>query len=307
MKLLLLTGFLGAGKTTLLKKWLKEVKDFKIGVLMNEFGDVGIDGRLIQENELTLLELSGGSVFCACLKEDYILGLVSLLSRDLDLVIVESSGVSDPSNMETVLEVVAKQADKRYDYLGAVAIVDAKYFLDQKSVIVAIERQIVYAKATVVNKTDLQTEEVLTKIDQTIQEINPNSQIFHTTYSDVSLPKILEALSGKGIPMAKESTNTIENRPKTGVLTCEGTVPKEKFMTFIDKVSPYAYRIKGFLKSTEGNYEISSVGTLSKYRYWPEEIEKTEVVLISSVGIKIVSIVHRTWKEMNFEVPIQFK
>lgn len=163
MKLLLLTGFLGAGKTTLLKKWLKETQSLRIGVLMNEFGDVGIDGRLIEENGLTLLEISGGSVFCACLKEDYILGLISLLSRDLDLVIVESSGMSDPSNMETVLTTVKEQAGKGYDYLGAVSIVDARYFLEQQKVIVAINRQIAYSNIVVVNKIDLQTEENLKK------------------------------------------------------------------------------------------------------------------------------------------------
>jgi G3E family GTPase len=307
VKLLLLTGFLGAGKTTLLKKWLKETQSFRIGVLMNEFGDMGIDGRLIEENGLTLLEISGGSVFCACLKEDYILGLISLLSRDLDLVIVESSGMSDPSNMETVLTTVKEQAGKGYDYLGAVSIVDARYFLEQQKVIVAINRQIAYSNIVVVNKIDLQTEENLKKIEKSIHEINPKSCIFYSEYGNVALPEILNAISGRPIPDAEESINTPENRLKTGVLTCEKPIPKTDFMSFVDAIKPYTYRIKGFLKSDKGNFEVSSVGTLSHYRHWPENIDKTEVVIISSVGIKIVSLVHRTWKEMGLKAPIEFK
>ncbi|PKM48674.1 MAG: GTP-binding protein, partial [Firmicutes bacterium HGW-Firmicutes-6] len=99
MKLILLTGFLGAGKTTMLKKLLIEYEGRKIGVLMNEFGETGIDGQLIKNEDFDLIELNNGSVFCVCLKENFIKGLAEFLHHQLEIVFVESSGVADPSNM----------------------------------------------------------------------------------------------------------------------------------------------------------------------------------------------------------------
>ena len=150
MKLILITGFLGSGKTTLLKKLLNEYKDSKIGVLMNEFGETSIDGQLIKGADFDLIELTNGSIFCACLKENFIKGLAEFLSHDLEIVFVESSGVADPSNMETILETVTKISDKKYDYAGSICIADGHYFIKQFDVIPAIEKQIFYANEVII-------------------------------------------------------------------------------------------------------------------------------------------------------------
>lgn len=71
MKIILLTGFLGAGKTTLLSRLLTGEMDGKVGVLVNEFGDIGIDGRLIHHADAQMIELNKGSIFCACLKSSF--------------------------------------------------------------------------------------------------------------------------------------------------------------------------------------------------------------------------------------------
>jgi hypothetical protein len=90
---------------------------------------------------------------------------------------------------------------------------------------------------------------------------------------------------------AEESTNTIESRPKAYVLTGEKPVPYEGLKSFLALIAPYTYRIKGFAKTDRGPFEISAVGRAVSLTPWREELGITEAVLISSVGIKIISVV----------------
>ncbi|MEG0373977.1 MAG: GTP-binding protein, partial [Enterococcus sp.] len=155
MKLILLTGFLGAGKTTLLTHLLEAFKETKIGVLMNEFGEKSIDSELIKGVDFDLMELTNGSIFCACLKENFIKGLAAFLDYDVEMVFIEASGVADPSNMGQILETVKKvSGGKAYDYRGALCVVDGLYFLKQLEVIQALRKQIKYSSTVIINKAD---------------------------------------------------------------------------------------------------------------------------------------------------------
>ena len=82
--LILLTGFLGSGKTTLMRRLLMSYSDQKIGVIVNEFGRVNIDAKLVREEGVEMAELSNGSIFCACLKDNFVNSLIQMSSRGLD-------------------------------------------------------------------------------------------------------------------------------------------------------------------------------------------------------------------------------
>ena len=99
-KLFVLTGFLGAGKTTFLKRILCNWEGKKIGVIQNDLGKVNIDGELIEKDGLELREISQGSIYCSCRKLDFVKALAELAQRELQYVLVESSGIGDPSNVE---------------------------------------------------------------------------------------------------------------------------------------------------------------------------------------------------------------
>ena len=103
-KLFVLTGFLGAGKTTFLKRILCNWEGKKIGVIQNDLGKVNIDGELIEKDGLELREISQGSIYCSCRKLDFVKALAELAQRELQYVLVESSGIGDPSNVEKKAE-----------------------------------------------------------------------------------------------------------------------------------------------------------------------------------------------------------
>lgn len=303
MKLILLTGFLGAGKTTLLKKLLNEYKMMKIGVLMNEFGETSIDGRLILGDDFDLIELTNGSIFCACLKEHFIKGLAEFLDHDLEIVFVESSGVADPSNMEIILDTVLKISGKNYDYAGSICIVDGLYFLKQFEVIPALEKQIFYANEVIINKADLQIPKELEVIEAKIQEINPEVEIVRASFCEIPLRVMISKLTIVK-RMAVVSGNTWETRPNTKVIKTKEVFDYQLFEKFLNEIKRSTYRIKGFVQTNQGVFEVSSVNDFVILKSWDKSIDKTEIVLISSVGIRMISDLLRIWKKYFDDIPI---
>ncbi|WP_373483375.1 GTP-binding protein [Acetobacterium sp.] len=303
MKLILLTGFLGAGKTTMLKKLLTEYEGRKIGVLMNEFGETGIDGKLINNEAFDLIELNNGSVFCACLKENFIKGLAEFLNHQLEVVFVESSGVADPSNMGVILETVTKISGKAYDYAGSICIVDGVYFLKQFEVIAALEKQIIYASKVIINKADLQNVETLQAIEDKINGINSAAEIYQTSFCEVPLAELVKTMKSVELA-ARPSENTWESRPHARILRTEALLNYNAFEQFLNEIKGSTHRIKGFVRTDQGVFEVSSVNELAVLKPWNKPVEQTEVVLISAVGIRMISDLLRSWKKYFEDTPV---
>lgn len=302
MKLVLITGFLGSGKTTFLTKLLKDFKNEKVGVIMNEFGEEGIDGTLIQKNGIDLMELNNGSIFCACIKDNFIKALAEMTKYDFKYVIVEASGLADPSNIETILDTVNKLAEKEYDYSGSVCIIDSLYFLQQLQLLPALTRQIQYSSSAIVNKTDLQTKEKINEIEIKLLELNNNISIYRTVYCNTNIRNLINGLSPVDFE-SQDTTNTRENRPKTLVLKTDEIVDYEGLSNFIDDVKDSTFRMKGFVKTEKGLFEVSAVNKQLRISPWDKSNEDTNLVIISSVGIKIISVVTNSWKK-HLDIPI---
>ena len=130
-KLYVLTGFLGSGKTTVLLRLLEALKGKRVGVIQNEFGKLGIDGTILRNDDIQMVEINRGSIFCSCLKLSFVQALAEMAQQDFDYLFVESSGLGDPSNVEEILEAAKALAGDRYSFQGAICLVDSVNFLDQ--------------------------------------------------------------------------------------------------------------------------------------------------------------------------------
>ena len=289
-KLVLLTGFLGAGKTTFLNHILKEFEGSKVGLIVNEFSNTGVDGALIRKDipGTTMVELNNGSIFCACIKDSFTDSLVEMGSRDLEYVFVEASGLADPSSITSTLDQIRDLRGVIYCYQGAICLVDAVNFAKHSKVLVSLQRQVIYSRAAVLNKTDLVDDKGLADCVEAIRAIRPDIPIYPTTFAQVSLREILDAPM-ISMPAASESTNTEATRPVTKVLVTTEAVDEEALRAFLADIAPSTYRVKGFVRTASGPREVSMVGTICRIEPWPEEIEKTELVIIASVGVRIVS------------------
>ena len=102
----LITGFLGSGKTTLLNRIIDRFpKDQKLTLLVNEFGEIGVDGTLVEGEDIDMMEISKGSIFCVCVKTDFIKGLYELNTTvQPDVLLIESTGVANPSDLKKDLK-----------------------------------------------------------------------------------------------------------------------------------------------------------------------------------------------------------
>ena len=195
----LLTGFLGAGKTTFLNRIIKQFpKDRKLTLLVNEFGEVGVDGTLVEGDDIDTIEISKGSIFCVCVKTDFIKGLYELDQKvKPDVLLIESTGVANPSDLKRDLKLPIFH--DRFDFQEQFCLVDAAHFLDAYDVYASIEKQIASSTFFIINKTDLADRETIDKIKALIREYHPDPEFVETTYADIPLERFFPVAAPAGI------------------------------------------------------------------------------------------------------------
>jgi G3E family GTPase len=186
-----LTGFLGAGKTTLLNYILKEQTDYRFGVIINEVGEVGIDGKLVETQAEDMVELSNGCV-CCTVRKDLVKGVQKLLKRDkIDYILIETTGVADPGPVaQTFLNIPQLQQYARLDSI--ITVVDAERLPAQLEEAEVSREQVALADFILINKVDLVSQESLAALENQILSLNPHARIFHTQDSRVNLKELLD-------------------------------------------------------------------------------------------------------------------
>jgi G3E family GTPase len=186
-----LTGFLGAGKTTLLNYILREQTDYRFGVIINEIGEVGIDGKLVETETEDVVELSNGCI-CCTVRKDLVKGVQKLLKREqLDYILIETTGVADPGPVaQTFLNIPQLQQFARLDSI--ITVVDAENVSAQLKEAEVAREQIALADFILINKVDLVSGEDLAALERQILELNPHARVFHTERSRVNLKQLLD-------------------------------------------------------------------------------------------------------------------
>lgn len=295
-KLYLLSGFLGSGKTTFVKQLLDHSGDATVGIIMNEFGKISIDGPILQRGNMELVELNRGSVFCSCLKLSFVEALVNLSDKELDYVVVESSGLADPSNIGEVLDSFRNLTINDYDYCGSITIVDASRFLHEVDTIETITKQIECADVSIINKIDRVDEDTLSRIEERVRAINGNTEVFKSSYFNIPMDFLGKDLSGGKYPELKSSLNTPENKPKTISMSFDASVERDALEKFLDHVSGSTYRIKGFVEVDNVRTEVQVVGSQIDLHETDKRLEAPTLVFISKVGPQIIRIVDEAWK-----------
>jgi G3E family GTPase len=183
----LITGFLGSGKTTFLNRLIDAFpKDKKLTLLVNEFGEIGVDGTLVEGDEIDMMEISKGSIFCVCVKTDFIKGLYELNSKvQPDVLLIESTGVANPSDLKKDLKLPI--FDDRFDFVEQFCVIDAVHFIDAFGVYASLEKQIASSTVFIMNKIDLASPETLEETKKIIRQFHPDPSFFETTYADIPL------------------------------------------------------------------------------------------------------------------------
>ena len=186
-----LTGYLGAGKTTLLNRILSEEHGKKYAVIVNEFGEIGIDNDLVVGADEEVFEMNNGCV-CCTVRGDLIRVVQGLMKRKggFDAIVVETTGLADPGPVaQTFFVDDDVKAKTKLD--SVTTVVDAKHILLRLSDSREAREQIAFADQIVLNKTDLVSEEDLRMIEARIRRMNPLAPIHRAQRSNVPLETIL--------------------------------------------------------------------------------------------------------------------
>ena len=187
-----LTGYLGAGKTTLLNRILSENHGKKYAVIVNEFGEIGIDNDLIIGADEEVFEMKNGCI-CCTVRGDLVRIMGGLMKRrgKFDAIIVETTGLADPAPVaQTFFVDEDVQRNARLD--AVVTVADAKWLSDRLKDAPEAKNQIAFADVIVLNKTDLVTKPELAEVEARIRGINPYAKVHRTERCKVALSDVLE-------------------------------------------------------------------------------------------------------------------
>ena len=195
----LLTGFLGAGKTTLVNRLLSAPDAGKIAVIVNEFGEIGIDGDLIARASEDMLELTNGCICCAA-QGDLMDGLNRLFLRkvglaeprvDFDKIVIETTGIADPSPLARLFYTDMK-LDLTFRLDAVLTVVDLKHVTSQIARSPEAEKQIAIADKLIFNKRDLVDDEAFTDAVAAVERLNPFSVKEVTTHGALPIDRLLD-------------------------------------------------------------------------------------------------------------------
>lgn len=297
IKLYLITGFLGSGKTTLLESllnFLPEDSGKKTGVIINEFGKVNVDGKVIKKEGIELTEINNGSVFCKCLEGSFIEQIIAFSKIPVNYLFIESSGLSDPSNMQSILEHVNKFTDGAFAFEGNICVVDALNFLKVLNTLNTVEKQIIHSDFVIVNKIDLVDQMVVDKVTEKIRQINPGAKVIKTTYCQITEDVLNSNIRAEKRAAAASTLNTPFNRPQTILVKTDDLVDEDGLLRFVDDVKAKALRAKGFVKTSKGAFKLDVVGD----RVELKKIDLTrdsEITVISKPNHNIADDVRSSW------------
>ncbi len=201
-------------------------------ILMNEFGEIGIDGALVQDREVEILEISKGSIFCVCVKTDFIKGLYRIAHEiKPDVILIEATGAANPKQLKQ--DLVLPIFNNRFFLVEQFCIVDAVNFASAYETYASVEKQIETASVFIINKTDLASSEQIQRAKNLILKHRKDAVFVETTYAAAPL--------GILFPSELADANDSPGIPDPGVLSeseLDGVIDKLLFQPGADLTPP---------------------------------------------------------------------
>jgi G3E family GTPase len=186
-----LTGYLGAGKTTLLNRILSEPHGQKYAVIVNEFGEIGIDNDLVVGADEEVFEMNNGCI-CCTVRGDLVRIIDGLMRRrgKFDAIIVETTGLADPAPVAQTF-FVDETVGRKTKLDAVVTVADAKWLQERLKDAPEAKNQIAFADVIIINKTDLVSADELGEVEARIRGINPYARVHKTVRCALPLPEVL--------------------------------------------------------------------------------------------------------------------
>ncbi|QBQ55281.1 CobW family GTP-binding protein [Nitrosococcus wardiae] len=273
--LILLTGPLGSGKTTLLQHMVQS-SALRLALLINEFGEFGIDGKLVKGKNLQIIELEGGCVCCSLMGE-FEAALEEIIETATpEAIVVEATGVAEPDAL--VFDVSDLIPQIRMD--GVITIMDADAMVAFPDVGHTIQVQIKAADLLLLNKSDLVSPHQQQSLQTRLRTLNSSAPIIPTTYCQVD-PELLFGL----VHHQKVQPAEYSHQPEYESFSYRPTGPLQRscFERLVKELGPEIYRAKGFVPFPDRSYLFNYVNR----RWTLEPLSEEETGLLVFIGSNI--------------------
>jgi len=302
----ILTGFLGAGKTTLLNRILEHEKAVRIAVLVNDFGAINIDSRLIIDIQGDIVTLDNGCICCS-IREAFVAVLYQLINQKPppEHIIIETSGVADPAQIVLTFNRSVLRSQAQIDNI--ITVVDAGQLdiLHYKQKRLA-QDQIKLAGLVILNKVDLVDTAALQHIRAWLQSVTPHAIIKEAVFGNIMLEKLLESgaynpqtafdRSGPGVhvyPIEEENMHQHNDHSlvfNTWSWTCDEPLSGTAFVDVMKALPLPIFRVKGIVHVWDdpdkqmifqmvGKHASLKLGTV-----WNSKAPQTEIIMIAEKG-----------------------
>ena len=261
MRVNLLFGFLGSGKTTLVRRILSERSAKQpMAVIVNEFGEVGVDGDIITGNSVDLVELTSGCL-CCTLRGSLMSAVEELRARSrIERIVVEATGVASPGDM---LEDLAESNVQDVLNVGpVVTVVDAPKFTRLRDMLGEFyEDQVENADVLVLNKIDLADREQLSAAEDAIRAINPDATVLFAEQGDTDLAMLLDGPTSELFAQIQSDLgHTVDHQhhdhahapAESFVVDMDGETDAQSLPGVFAALTDKVWRVKGFIKTSDG-------------------------------------------------------
>lgn len=282
MDVLLISGFLGAGKTTLIRHLLQSdlpAKE-KVAVIVNEVGDVGIDGSLLSGQNVDILELTSGCI-CCTIKTDFFKA-VQEINRTIKPthLIVETTGVAQPGDIFDVLFEPPLSDFSRIQ--SVITVVDAGFFKVREVLGAFYDNQIKCAEVVILNKVDVVRADHLKEIESVVHTLNPQATIIPARFCAVDLMELLKGNADSRQRQVQGLDHFVTYKQsdfQTFSFEAKRPLDRKKLEQFLASLPPTLFRCKGWVEFKDARGLLSFAG--SSYRIEPVEDERhTSLVFV---------------------------
>lgn len=257
-------------------------------MIINEFGREGIDGTLLAGLGAEMAEITGGSVFCACRIDQFEKALNTFVRRETETVLVEASGLSDPTGVRRLFS----ETD-RFPYItykGAICLVDAVRFPKVYQTSRTCVRQLAASDLVLINKTDLASEAEMEAVREIVVNQRPDIPVMETIRGQVSR-EMLAILEETALPQNGKMTLSADLTVRKIMVTLKGDIPVNSLERMIQIFLEESFRVKGFVGTREGVVLVDGVGTALSIKSYNEPVPRGKIghlVILSGGKMPIV-------------------
>ena len=266
----LVTGPLGTGKTTLLRHILR-TRPAKIAIVMNEFGEIAIDAKVIEGKNVRIAELGGGCVCCSLLGE-FEAAVNEIIEKVApDMIIVETTGLAEPEALVFNIQEALPQC--RLD--GVVSVIDADMLIRFPELGHTTRLQIEGADILLLNKIDLVEQSQIEPLETKLRKINPTAAIVRTERCQID-PELLFGIGREKEVARPQHRHQLDFESFT--FSSDKAFSRDCFSRFANGLPASVVRAKGFIRLTDGAHLLNFVA--GRWELEPFESDRTELVFI---------------------------